>query len=405
MMDKNRYLRRSQTGFTLVELMVGGVVGLIVLLAVTASVVTIDRQRKATASGVDAQESAQLALSEIDRVGRMAGAGLMSGGDLICKSINFYFNGKVVSDGAVSGVFLPVVLTSGGAKGSDSIRFAYSNKPGSLSAVRIVKSMPEPSSVFTVNQAGLLRKDDVAIIGAVGSDAPCTVFQVSKEPEGQGGGNCGKVVESCENILHNSGDYNPSNPEKVFSNAPRYGYENDPPVVGPSIIMNTGIPVVQEFSVLCSTLVLSNRLGPVPSCTSNPLSFTNADALAGDIVQMKAQYGVSNDPKSNVVTTWENPTGLWAENEVGDRFGRVKAIRVVVVARAKEAALEDVSAECKNAGGVSNIGPCSFPDASAPIIDLSEVPVPAGKTWKQYRYRVYQTVIPLRNLIWNKPES
>lgn len=400
------YPRKRQSGFTLVELMVAGVVGLIVLLAVTASVATIDRQRKTTVSGVDAQESAQIALSEIDRVGRMAGAGLMSGGDLICKSINFYYKGKVVSDGAKSGAFLPVVLTSGGLTGSDSIRFAFSEKPGGLSAVRIVNDMPSPSSVFTVNQAGLLKKDDVAIIGAVGRDAPCTVFQVSKEPEGTGGGACGKIpgIEECENILHNSGDYNPPNPEKEFSDAPRYGYENNAPVVGPSIIMNTGLPVTRQFSVLCSTLVVSNNLGAAPSCTASPLSFANADALAGDIVQMKAQYGVSNDPKSNVVTAWENPMGLWADNVVGDKFGRVKAIRVVVVARAKEPATENVTAECTNAAGVKNVGPCSFQDANAPVIDLSEVPVPAAQTWQRYRYRVYQTVIPLRNLLWNKGE-
>jgi type IV pilus assembly protein PilW len=75
---------------------------------------------------------------------------------------------------------------------------------------------------------------------------------------------------------------------------------------------------------------------------------------------------------------------------------------VVVVVRSKEPDNEQVTAAtCINSGGVSNSGPCSFDDASAPVIDVSGVAVPAGRNWRNYRYRVHQAVIPLRSVIWS----
>ena len=48
-------------------------------------------------------------------------------------------------------------------------------------------------------------------------------------------------------------------------------------------------------------------------------------------------------------------------------------------------------------GGVNN-GPCAWSDSladPAPLVDLR-----ANADWRKYRYRVYQTVIPIRNVIW-----
>ena len=46
----------------------------------------------------------------------------------------------------------------------------------------------------------------------------------------------------------------------------------------------------------------------------------------------------------------------------------------------------------------TNFGPCAWRDDSTnpgPIIDLRGDP-----DWQHYRYKVYQTIIPLRNSIW-----
>jgi type IV pilus assembly protein PilW len=72
------------------------------------------------------------------------------------------------------------------------------------------------------------------------------------------------------------------------------------------------------------------------------------------------------------------------------------------VTRSKEPDTQLVTAaSCTNGGAVVNTGPCSFDDAQAPVIDLSGIAVPSGKSWRNFRYRAHQAVIPLRNVIWS----
>jgi type IV pilus assembly protein PilW len=49
--------------------------------------------------------------------------------------------------------------------------------------------------------------------------------------------------------------------------------------------------------------------------------------------------------------------------------------------------------------GVANNGPCLWEDDvanRAPALDLSGLP-----NWQQYRYKVYTTIVPLHNILWN----
>jgi type IV pilus assembly protein PilW len=115
---------------------------------------------------------------------------------------------------------------------------------------------------------------------------------------------------------------------------------------------------------------------------------------------LKAQYGITASADSDVVTNWVSATGTW-QNPASSDVPRIKAIRIVVVSRSAEPAASVVSSACTNANGIANTGPCSFQDAESPVIDLSNIPVMSGKTWQNYRYRVYQSVIPLRNVLWS----
>lgn len=388
-----------QGGLSLVELMVGLAVGLLVVLVVTSSLAVLNQQRKITVSGSDTQENAQAALSLLDRAGRLAGAGLFYNGQMLCSGINIY-QGTVLADNAS---LMPVSIVDGGAAGSDRITFTYTEAPGGNGNVNVVNDMPTASSNFTVNHQGSLKVGDLAIIGVPGSGRPCTLFKVTSFPPG--GGNCGGVTSSCIDIQHNpgvNGEYNPPNPSQEFTDAPRYGYENDPPtVIGPAIVLRAGKLVQDTYAVMCNSLLSYNATTQVPSCTSAS-DVSNATPLVADLVQIQAQYGITDAASSDVVTAWVNATGgSWLAPSAAD-IPRIKAIRIAVVARSRERAPSNVSGPCTNAAGVANpSGPCSFQDSEAPVIDLSGIPVPSGTTWRNFRYRVYQTVIPLRNVAWN----
>ena len=94
-----------------------------------------------------------------------------------------------------------------------------------------------------------------------------------------------------------------------------------------------------------------------------------------------------------------NATGAtWAAPTVSDR-NRIKSIHIAVVARSGLREKDVVTNVCTTAKGTVNNGPCAWDDTNfdaAPAIDLSNDP-----DWQYYRYRVFDTIIPLRNMIWS----
>lgn len=392
---------RHGAGFTLVELMVAMTIGLVLALAVSLSMLSMGRQFRVVGATSAAQVNAQLALSLIDGSGRAAGAGLFNNGQPLCQQFNAWYSGAIKSNGAP---LMPARIIDGGSDtASDRLVFSASSAVGPLSGVAVLDAMATPAASITVSDSGLMAANELAIVGVPGSAAaPCTLLQVTATAPLAGLANCGGNANDCRTLDHAAGgNYNP--PLGTFAVEPRYGFDTAGGVSGPAAVQRLGTQFRQDaYAVLCDTLVQYNAFTDVPTCSVAPMAFAGgANALVTDIVLMHAQYGISNVASSDVVTAWVDASGGWAAPAAGD-VGRIKAVRVVIVSRSKEPAPDLVTAAaCTNTGGVVNVGPCSFDDAEAPVIDLSATAVPAGRTWRNYSYRVQQAVIPLRNVIWS----
>lgn len=398
-LQPRRHLAR---GFTLVELMVALTIGLVLALAISLSMLSMGRQFRIVGATSSAQVNAQLALSLIDGAGRTAGAGLFNNGQSVCPTFNAWNAGTMVSNGAP---LLPARIIDGGtATASDRLVFTASNAIGPLSGMPVVAPMGAGADPITITDGGSIAVNDLALVGVPGSaSVPCTLFQATAIATDTTGASCGGNASRCKTLTHTpGGNYNP--PTGTFTNEPRYGFTTAGGVNGPAAVMGLGTGFRQEaFAVFCETLVQYNAFSDTPSCTTGPLNFAGgANALVTDIVLLQAQYGISNVASSDVVTAWVDASGVDWANPTAANIGRIKALRVVIVSRSKEAATDLVTAaSCTNGGGVVNVGPCSFDDAQAPIIDLSATSVPTGRSWRNYRYRVQQAVVPLRNVIWS----
>lgn len=400
--NRRSHPRSRAMGFSLIELMVASTIGLIVTLAVTSSVLSMGRQFSVVGSNVAAQGSAQIALSLLDASGRAAGAGFYNNGRLICPTWNAWNGTSIVSDG---GVFMPARIVSGGGNTiSDTVVFTGGTGTGALSTVPVMDTALGAN--IKVSAAGNLALNDLGVIGVPGSAQPCTLLQVTSAPAASSSG-CGGNATSCNLLIHSANQGLNPNPTS-FANAPTYGFAASGGTIGPAVVSRVGSSAAgfrqDAFAVQCNSLVRFNAfMSPtVPACTQNPLSFgAGVDAIATDIVLMHAQYGISSSAASDVVTSWVEPSGATWGAPTSANVALIKAVRIVLVARSKEADNKQVSAACTNGNGVVNTGPCSFQDAVAPVIDLSATPVVSGKTWRNYRYRVHQAVIPLRNVIWS----
>jgi type IV pilus assembly protein PilW len=133
---------------------------------------------------------------------------------------------------------------------------------------------------------------------------------------------------------------------------------------------------------------------------------TNFVPSVAGVVNLQAQYGISATAASNQITQWVEPSGAtWAAPSVNDRK-RIKAIRIAVVSRNDNMAPATVTTTCSSTTTAAappapeTTGLCAWTGSAtspAPAIDLS-----ADTTWNRYRYRVFDTIIPLRNVIWSK---
>jgi type IV pilus assembly protein PilW len=118
--------------------------------------------------------------------------------------------------------------------------------------------------------------------------------------------------------------------------------------------------------------------------------------LVAGVVNIQVQYGISATSASPSVIAWVDPVGIYATPAVATRK-LIKAVRIAVVARDAKLDINDVTSECDQ---VHNAGLCAWadiPGSPAPLIDLAT----GNADWKRYRYRVFETTIPLRNTIWN----
>lgn len=395
-----------QAGFSLVELMVASAVGLIVALGVLSVIVSSGRQYAVLSANVSAQSNAQIGLSLMDLSGRNAGAGFYSAGQAICPTWNAFNGSTLVANNAG---WMPARIVDGGGNGvSDTLVFTGGAGNRTLGAAPVLADAVSAASINVSNSSAFLR-GDYAVIGAPGSGLPCTLFEITQAPTVVAA--CGGNAHQCQLLVRSPNEgLNPvaAGPGS-FASTPTFGFETAGTATGPAVVSRVGS--VGEgfrqdaFAVQCQTLVRYNAFttAALPACTQSPLAFgAGVDALATDTVLLHAQYGVSNAASSDVVAQWVNASGAtWGGTPAVDDIARIKAVRIVVVSRSRESEAGDITAPCTNAAGVVNTGPCSFEDAAAPVIDLSTVALPAGRTWRNFRYRVHAAVIPLRTVIWS----
>lgn len=351
-------------GFSLVELMVGMTIGLLVVLVIMQSFSIFETQKRTTTAGSDAQSSGLMAMTQLEQEIRNAGAGFTSDSAFSCSTIYSYYNDGTSTTTPVpafSGGMAPVSITDGGT-GSDTITIKRGTDfLGSIPA-SITDAMPQPSSELNVSFTQGFAIGDKILISQNGY---CTVMEVTQ------------VQEAALKIQHNPGASGPTwNPAANFYNTapgntwPGSGGTAPPGYTTGAKILNVGDMVVKTYSIDAN-----NNLQVVDSSTNLASSVTYP--LVKDIVSLQAQYGVSSAAGVQAVSSWEDATGTWSTLD-STEIKRIKAIRLTIVARSSKKEISDVTTSAPGGVNVSNL-----------------------TDWQKYRYRVYTTIIPLRNIIWS----
>lgn len=365
---------RAERGFGLVELMVALVIGLVSTLVIQQVLTAFEGQKRTSTSGTDAQINGSVALYTVEQAIRQAGYGLYGAdGKLLCpKGINIFYDGFKKSDGGLD-FSVPVIIRPGlGARGSDVIQTLFSDSDFGSIPTTIVKSMPAPSSVVTASGGAGLKQADTFVVAGKGGGKVCTLMQMSQDPQKTGNG---------WNLQHNPQYlYNPPDPEHTFADAPAYQIGD--------IVVNVGSFALQYFfipnNVACNrNLSVSGETAPINYNSCDPV--TNVP-LVDQIVFMAAQYGIS-PAGSTQVNEWRSANNFNILADPKTTVPRVRAIRLAIVARSTQFEKEEVSP------AAITLWEAGLPGDAPPVFNIDA-------DGRHYRYKVYSTIVPIRNVIW-----
>ncbi len=374
-------LRRRQRGVTLIELMVGLLIGLLAVLVISQVLLAVEGQKRTTTSGSDAQLTGNLALYALQRDLEMAGYGLTTSQiGLGCNVRATAFN---AGNGGAVRRLAPVIITNGAGGAPDTVRIYATSKPSFSVPTRVTSDHPLAGAgvdEFAVNNTVGVNPGDlmVAVPDPPTAVNQCTVFR-----------NLGTGSVAGKSIAHNSGagdtnQWNGANQAALLALFPPGGYPAG------SYLVNLGAGLVdRSYAVVAGTLRLSEFV-----TTTVPPSLSTQD-LFPNVVNLQAFYGKDTDG-NGVIDVYDNvePTtpALWAQ---------VVAVRLAIVTRSTQYETDEVTptAPVWDLGATPTVTG-STPCASSQCLTLNVNFDITTNDWKRYRYKVYDTVVPIRNLLW-----
>lgn len=359
MINSSMHMRASRSaGFSMVEILVGVTIALIGMVAMFQVMENAESRKRTTASGSDAQISGSIAMHGLERDLRLAGNGFGSAASLGC-TVNAF---DTVRGAAFTFPMTPVQITDGAGGTPDQLTVLYGNSPTSAISYNFVTSGTTLTTIkmdSTSTRGGLMRGDLVFITNG----ASCGMVEITDNTN----------VDQLT-IDHASGNYtNQQNIPAVARFNAAGGY-----LTTPGQVFNLGPRDVPRRNVW---QIINNKTLVV----ADDLHSTAASEIGDSIINLQAEYGLDTTPtRDYLVDTWQSAAPA--------NWTRVIAIRVALLARSGQYERERVTnAAPAWAGGAFVMTNLDGSADSAPD---------NPNDWRHYRYRVYQTTIPLRNVIW-----
>jgi type IV pilus assembly protein PilW len=349
--------RRSRmTGFGLVEIMVAMLIGMFGVLIMMQVLTVSEEQKRTTASGNDSMNEGVLALYAVQSDVRMSGYGITDAKVLGCAI--------TLRAGVTLASLAPVSINStnitGADANTDTLLVFYGNSFGTPQGDVVLgagNTMQTPSA-FVVN--------DWVIVAPTVRPAPCTL-----------------TLDRVTNVAASA---------LTLASGVTAG-------VG-ATIFNLG----QSYRAIGYAI----RNGSLTSC-----DYTNAavncataagwNSIASNIVSLRAQYGrdTAAGAMDGIVDSFDQatPNAAVTPNTLC-AWSRISTVRLALVARGAQMASIDKST------GLPEVLTAAAPDwdgstaGNPPGSAATPFVLTGDANWQNYRYRVFQTQVPIRNMSW-----
>lgn len=377
--ERRRARRADLQGFTLIELMVGLAIGLIATFAITQILLVSEGMKRTTTSSSTAQINGVLALNMLRQNIQMAGYGYTSALGSIGCPLEARFNGAAVAGFPAN--LVPVIITDGVDSAPDSIRMLSSSKSTFAVPISLIAPGYEPTNASYKTAFPVISVRGVAtgdLMVAVNDSGPrCQVFQVSAPPV---------IVPAPVYEQVNRADdelrWNPAGFPDLS-----YGFGQ--------YLVNLGTMDDATYSVSANGTLQVNKFALAADATP---SYTGAVDVYPQVVNLQAYYGKDTDA-NGVIDTWDVTTPTTNAGWV-----QVLALKVALVLRSDQYEKEEVTVVDPLWDVGANSAITGVADCGASKCLTLKIPRPtdASTEWKHYRYKVFDSIMPLRNMLWTQ---
>lgn len=364
-------MNRGFQGFSLVEILVAMVISLLGILIIFQVFEMSEGIKRTSTSGGDAQQNGLLALVAIERAARMSGFGINYAPLLGC-TVQGSESGRNITFTLTAAEIADEVSAAG-----DSITAVYGNSDLLLAPPKLTTAVSTTSTFFKVDNRYGFNINDMIIVGQVGKT--CSLAQATALPTATG---------QKDQVDRGAGNFNSANLSAAYDT-----WDNTSQSGG-RLYSIGATPGVMLYSIDAG----SGRL-----MVRNVVTSGIAEALAEGIVQLQAQYGKDTSVIADgSVDAWDTTAPT-----TPDGWSRVLALRLAVVARSALAQKPGADGKCRDINDPNDpTKPLTDPTKrlkwAGGSLDVTYLTT-ANTDWTCYRYRVFETMVPLRNLIWTQP--
>lgn len=362
---------RRAAGFTLVEIMVGMVIGVLGLIIMMQVFSLSESQKRSTTGGGDAQSSGAIALFGLQRDLRQAGYGAS---DLKLVGCNVLLRAGVTLNSIAPVTINPASITGQDAN-TDTLLIVYGNTNGSPQGDGIVA---QPASggtavapdIYAVQTPTSFNPGDQVIATPQTRATPCNLSLASVAA-------VGTIVGSSANVAVTAGTGVAS-----MSNG---------------TLFNLGqAPKILAYAIRSGNLTQCNYLVNDCGNAANNANSAIWVPISNNIVSMKALYGRDTSaPMDGIVDVFDSTAPANACDWV-----KVSGVQLALVARNANFEKTVVTAVADPGPPYRSLAWDGDTTSNPAAVAANNIDLSANTTWQNYRYRVLQTVVPLRNLIW-----
>lgn len=374
----------KQQGFSLIELMVGLVIGLLMSLVVYGVLNVNEGRKRTTTSLNDINQSGSYAIYQLDKFIRSAGSGFTGGGDKV--GADYAFGCRL--DMALSGAQLtpattfpapfagenttirmaPVIIDDGGAGAGGDVIITMAGNAGLGESPTSFSLLPTAATLQLVNHAGVRANDILLLTDITASNvSPCLMQQVASTFTPVAGGSSVALAGNYYSATINT---------RSVAN-----------FTATAQVINLGqAPNLNMFAVGANNTLMKYDLmqnSQTNSLTANP----NPSAYVDGVYQMHALYGVDTSPPTASLT-WVAPTGAFSSanlltgtSAAALNLKSIKAIKIGIVMRTSLLERQTVNA------------------STLQLFQDTLLPVTVNLNPTTFRYRSFEAVIPLRNTL------